>query len=102
MEPVNAEPANLGWREMPTEDGLYEYQGTLYGAKSDQATDCSSSCRVIVRRGDGLRMSLMGEDGQDYDFGRTAGGKWRGPVAPVRIPIEEARRAPEEGITPNE
>ncbi len=88
------EVQNMPWQpELPSEDGLYDYQGKLHGLKSESEMDCSASCRVIVRKGDGPRVSIFSESGEQLDVHRTAESKWRGPVGPARIPIEEARRA---------
>lgn len=84
----------LEWKEgIPDRDGLYDYRGALYALDSDAATSCTPSCRLNLRTGDGLRVDLYGEDGREYDITRTGDGKWRGPVGPLHIPAEDARRA---------
>ncbi len=84
----------MSWQsELPSEDGLYEYSGELFCEGSEQAVDCSSTCRIIVRQGDGPRKAIFSEKGKACDLHRTTGGKWRGPIGPTRIPIEESRRA---------
>ncbi len=93
MEREKKARSTLNWRdEMPTENGLYDYQGTLYGLHSDATIECNPYCEVNIRKGDGPRMSIHGEDGVEYDIAKTGGGKWRGPLGPVHIPVEDARR----------
>lgn len=93
MLPKRKNPEELEWqKEPPEESGVYDYKGTLHGLRSGSVIDCSESCRVNLRTGDGLRMLLYGEDGQEYDITRTGSGYWRGPIGPVHIPVEDARR----------